>query len=357
MDVIKDERRSSSRINMKKAIVQCADTGPLESLVIMLRSIGYQCYTPSKSLRDELQREGCDTVLSIATLVNEWGYDPPMNLPEANPSMMDKCDLFVDIKAHRSYSKIVNAWPRLKDRILWYRINGGKPEHVINDRGDHGDEINPPCPVLTPNQWYKESGPWSPKAYACWPPFYRFDEYLPKHSRNAIASPMCLVHNLKGWGYGALIENFSKLGIGLYGLDSPNGLINHREIPHMLSRALCYIHLKSSDAPGYALYEALAAGCPVICTRRLIWRCNMQSLFSPGNSCLVYDRETHEGLSDKDVEECTREVKQHIETFKDPRENARIGMNGRNRLKEVMWNETSQHDHISFERFMARHFP
>lgn len=31
---------------MKTAILQVADTGPLESLVVMLRSVGYECFLP-----------------------------------------------------------------------------------------------------------------------------------------------------------------------------------------------------------------------------------------------------------------------------------------------------------------------
>jgi len=107
------------------------------------------------------------------------------------------------------------------------------------------------------------------------------------------------------------------------------------------------VHLKSSDAPGYSLYETLAAGCPAVVTRRLIWRNHMQDLFEPGVTCLVFDRETHDGLTEDDVQDCTREVKEHLERLQDPTENQRIGLAGHNRLKEIMWDKSKDSEHLS----------
>lgn len=343
-----------------RAILQVADTGPLESLVIMLRSVGIDCYLPDERLKGALRSLNCDTVLDINTLVDHWGYDKPMRLPGAGVAMMQEKDVvYVDVKAHRNGPKVWAAWPNLKDRTLWYRINGGKPEHVVNERGDHGDEVNPPCPVLTPNRWYMDpkcikGSPY--RFYSCWPPFYRFDEYYPRHGRSPVTEPICLIHRVEGWGYGALLGKMRSLGVKVHGLGSPDGLLNHRNIPQKLSTALCMVHLKSSDAPGYALYEALAAGCPIICTRRLIWRSRMQELFIPGETCLVFDRETHDGLTEKDIVECNKEVAQALVTLSDPEENRRIGMNGRNRLREIMWSEGRKEDVDSLARFIGRWF-
>lgn len=110
------------------------------------------------------------------------GYENPFYLPLADPNMMQTTDLFVDVKAHQTYHRIIEKWPNLKNKVLWYRINGGKPEHVIDKRGDHGDEVNPPCPVLTPNQWYKE-GSGDDLAYTCYPPFHRFSNYYQRYGR------------------------------------------------------------------------------------------------------------------------------------------------------------------------------
>jgi hypothetical protein len=269
---------------------------------------------------------------------------------------------------------LVKKWPHLKNKILWARINGGRPEHVVNERGDHGDEANPPCPILTPNLWYQcqtmgelhntidvfnpVHTPWDGRAYARWPPFVRFDEYgprsRPKHGWDA---PVCFVHNLQGWGYGAVMGEFKRLfGLRRFGLGSPDGLVNHSVVPTLLRHALCMIHLKSSDAPGYALYEALASGCPVVCTRRLIWRCRMQDLLVPGETCLVFDRETHAGLTDEDVVNCVAEVKGHVEALQDVAFNRKIGDAGRERLRQVMWSEKKAEDVGSLRRFMVKHF-
>lgn len=361
---------------MKKAILNIADTGPLESLVIMLRSVGYECFIPNKSLRSGLRSLGLDLVLDIDDLVNGMGYERPMTLPEAGLAQCDTADLFVDVKAHRNYSKIVGGFPSLASKVLWYRINGGQPEHVIKSDGtDCGDEANPPCPILTPNLWYKYEWegedkkvgqttltevspvPWKGRAYSCYPPFYRFDEYYPINKRVPSTAPICLVHNLRGWGYGALIDNMRSLGVKCYGDGSPDGLVPHSQIPQMLSTALCMVHLKSSDAPGYALYEALAAACPIVCTRRLIWRNRMQDLLIPGNTCWTFDRETHDGLSKEDISQCTAEVEHHLDHLKSFPENAHeLGMAGRERLKSLMWSENKPEDVASLADFFERNF-
>lgn len=395
---------------MKKAILQVADTGPLESLVIMLRSVGYDCYLPNESLRRQLRQIGCDTVLDIDSLVKGMGYERPMALPAAGPGDMSTADLYVDIKAHRCYGLIVRSWPNLKSKVLWYRINGGRPEHVIrkckacegygqvggmdasfnspkcghcNGTGvgeDCGDEVNPPCPILTPNQWYKvccgcsntgtEDGVsqcsicrgtgLNPRAYSCWPPFYRIDDYYSRRGRDRLCTtagrPICLIHNLRGWGYQPLVDSFRRMGVSCYGAGSPDGLIDHSEVPLLLSQALCMVHLKSSDAPGYALYEALAAACPVVCTRRLIWKNRMEDLLIPNETCLVFDREGHQGLTDEDVRNCTREVEEHLQRLKDKTENLRIGLNGYTCLKEAIWSKTRQQDVDSLHQFMSHNF-
>jgi hypothetical protein len=112
------------------------------------------------------------------------------------------------------------------------------------------------------------------------------------------------------------------------------------------------VHLKSSDAPGYSIYETLAAGCPLIATRRLIWRMHMEDLLIPNETCLVFDRPTHDGLTDEDVKECTEEVAAHLEYLSDSTNNCQIGMKGHDRLKELMWDERK--DNSSLADFMER---
>lgn len=384
------DQMSPPKPKRKMAILQVADTGPLESLVMMLHTAGYDCYCPNTALRNELRKIGCDTVIDIDWLVREWGYDNPFggNINWAYKPAMEQADLYVDVKAHRNYDKVVRRWPNLAGKVLWYRINGGKPEHVIRADGfDCGDEVNPPCPVLTPNLWYKplkwcrdcgEVGDatacdftglcsnghdnWehvTPHAYACWPPFRRQYMYYDTLGRveSNYGPPVCLIHNLENWGYRALVDNIRKLGVKCYGRGSPDGLIEHRDIPELLSKSMAMVHLKSSDAPGYALYEGLSAACPLVVSRRLIWRNRMEGMFIPDKTCLVFDRETHDELSPADVERCTDEIETALQKLRQPEYNHQIGFNGNERFCKLTWQAWRPYDVKSLSLFMERHFP
>lgn len=333
------------------AVLQVADCGPLESLVSMFQAIGLRCGLPDDGLRVMLKKIGCDTVLSPQELTDRMGYDAPMELPLVSVADMAASGvIYVDVKAHRNGPLVWKQWPRLRGRTLWYRINGGKPEHVVRADGfDCGDEVNPPCPVLTPNQWYKGAK----NSYTCWPPFYRIADYQYAREKK-YASPLCLIHNVDGWGYKDLVPVMRELGVRCYGVGAPDGLLNHANIPARLSSALAMVHLKSSDAPGYAICEAMAAGCPVVCTRRLIWRCKMQELLIPGKTCLVFDRETHDALSQQDILECREEVGEHLQRLHDPIYNRQIGDAGRDQLSRVMWD--AEKDANSLEQFLVRHY-
>jgi hypothetical protein len=346
----------------------------------MLEQVGYRAYRTDRSLNRLLREAGCDTVLNAEDLIEGMGYEMP-ECPTANSNVLASCDLFVDLKAHRNYPKIIKRWPRLEKRVLWYRINGGEPEHVVKGGEDYGDEVHPPCPVLTPNQWYalktisvdfppswdrltpgtsgrhEVPAPWAGRAYTCWPPFVRFDEYRrdPWEKWNGYHAPICLIHNLPGWGYQRLVEPIRALEVKMFGRGSPDGLIPHHHVRQYLSSVTALVHLKSNDAPGYALYEALAAACPIICSRRLIWRCKMQELLDPGVTCLVFDRETHDGLTNEDVAKCTAEIKGHLEWLRDPDNNRLIGEAGRLRLQQVMWRP--ERDAAGLKEWLERNFP
>jgi len=355
---------------MKTAILNVADTGPLDSLVEMLQSVGYRCLLPDAGLRDALKRQGCNMVLDPRSLQRNEGYDPPhFQLGEATVADTETCDLLVCVKAHQNYAKIVSSWPDLRGRILWYRINGGRPEHVVNARGDHGDEVRPPCSILTPNQWYA-SGDYRNNvdrdhSYVCWPPFVTAGDYdYPrvntegKRQHQGYTNPLCLVHNLRGWGYGeplaGVVEEF---GIRCHGVGSPHGLIQHREVRVKLAEALAYVHLKSSDAPGYSLYEALASACPVVCTRRLIWKNRMEDLLIPGETCYVFDRPTHDPICAEELAEIRVELRAALKALSSSQENRRVGENGRRKLRELMWSKDKAEDVESLKSFFARNFP
>lgn len=358
---------------MKTAILQVADTGPLESLVLMLNSAGYGCMLPDRKLINRLKEIGCDTVLAVNDLCDTPSYEHPMPLPTASIADMESADLYVDVKAHRNGPKVWEHWPNLQHKTLWYRINGCYPEHVINERGDHGNEVDPPCPVLTPNMWYGETkietttefneayrtykpAPWANKSYACWPPFHRWHDYYDTYGRTHghYDEAICLINNLPGWGYAMLQNRLCNQGIKFYGSGCIDGELPHDKVKSKLHSAIAMVHLKSNDAPGYALYEALAAGCPCVVSRRLIWRSHMESLFIPGETCLVFDQPTHDSLTVETTEKCYEEIRYALWELDSTAKNIKIGMAGRDRLWEIMWN--AKRDGASFKEFMTKHF-
>lgn len=341
----------------KIAIVNVSDTGPLESIVVMLQSVGYVCLIPNEQLKRQLRNAGCDTVLDIQNLVSRMGYENPFHIAEATPEDMGKASVFVDVKAHRNAPKIWEAWPNLKDKVLWYRINGGMPE--VTEKG--GDEMNLICPILTPNLHYANDPvkadffDWDRRAYVMWPPFYRFSEY--GYRQNLSGEPICLIHNVGGWGYSTLIDKVREIGVRCYGVGSPDGLIRHEKLKEMFQRTVAMVHLKSNDCPGYALYESIAANCPVIVSRRLIGRMAMQDLFIEGETCYCFDRE-EDGLpfTEQDAVTCQAEIMEGLRRLSDSQENARVGENARYKLANLMWDADKPGCRESLFDFMSRNF-
>lgn len=336
---------------MKKAILQVADTGPLESLVVMLRCAGYQCFVPNDDLLREILACGCDTVLSIDGLVSSRIYEEPtvdgQAIPRVGPGDMATADLYVDVKAQRNGPKVLARWPELAGKVLWYRINGGEP--CVTPHG--GDEINPGCPILTPNKWYDGR----PDAYWCWPPFVKAREYLRPRSVGNWGPPLSLICNARAWCYEHVIDQLLR-EVKFYGSHgSPDGILAHTALPQVLSHALAFVHPKAQDCPGYALYEAISAACPVVVSRTMVWRMRTEDLFEDGETCLMFDIASHDEIVGPRADECVREIREHLKRLHDPAENKRIGDAGRERLAEIMW--TVEEGDYSFRSWMQRMFP
>ncbi len=360
---------------MKIAVVNCADTGPLESLAVMMKSAGYEVRPLSYDLAVHLRAMDLDNIRTINQTMQVEGVERPAVGDEATVRDLRECSLYVDVKAHRNGPKLWKHYPHLKNRTLWYRINGGKPEMAYRGNECMGDEINPPCPILTPNLWYNlysegvgvftNHMPWADfareKAYATWPPFYRFDEYLPKHPRRPVnGQSICLVHNLAGWGYGAWASGCRALGVRIHGYRSPDGLIDHSTLKGKLATVQAMVHLKRSDAPGYALYEALSAACPIIVSERLVRDNRMEDLFIDEETCLFFDRLhepdlTHSNLRPNEVAEGVTRIGQQLDRLRDPNLNHKIGFGGREQLSRLMWRE--ERDGAEFVAWMRRVFP
>jgi hypothetical protein len=342
---------------MKKAILNIADVGALESTSHMLESVGYVVSRPGPELLEEIRWQArCEGVYSVEELVEDWGYAQPSVNALASPGDVKSCDLFVDVKAHVNYPRIVEYWPCLKGKVLWCCLNGGDPLK----RTDGLPWVNPPCPVLTNNQWYTQTHrigsqdcdhplyakalpvPWIGRAYACYPPYQRLEQ---RKRICASGPPICLVHNVGKWGYGNLVEPLKALGVRFYGIGDGNEcVIPHTEAMLRLEQAVCMVHLKIGDTVGYATVEAMAASVPLVVTQQYIDETRLYRLLEPERTCLTFDPEN-----------AVETLSAVLDRLQNPVENQEIGGRGRLQLEEVQWN--AYRDGPGFEDFLRRNFP
>lgn len=347
---------------MKRAVLNIADTGALESTTLMLRAAGYYCTRPNQELLQQIRKVSVTPVHSVDELVNTWGYARPMLNDLSGPEEMILCDLFVDVKAHINYPHLIKQWPRLENRILWCCLNGGDPFK----RTDGQPWANPPCPVLTNNQWYADTmcfrvnnnwqgeghavdativdTPWHGRAYVFYPPYARLED---RRREGITGPPLCLVHNVARWGYGHLIETFNRLGGVCYGGGEGNSvLLKHDAAMKELHQSLCMVHLKIGDTVGYAMVEAMTAGVPFICTKFYIEECKLQAMLEPGVTCLIFDPD--------DVEKTKIDLSCIFKHLADPEENRIRGQAGRERYLDLMWKPERNLE--EFNAWLGRNF-
>ncbi len=196
-------------------------------------------------------------------------------------------------------------------------------------------------------------------AYTFWPPYPAEQEYLTvnRSGRDNFTDPYCVCHNLYAWGYGEIVDLcVEKYGLSGYGNGSPAGQIAHRDLPAVTATSKALIHLKVVDCPGWALYEALLAGCPVITGRTLNSRMLAYDLLEDGETCLEFGvPASHDyGRGDVELDQCLTDIGEALERLSNPDENYRIGQNGRQRLINLMWNV--KRDGADFNEFMTRWF-
>lgn len=343
---------------MKTAVVNANDTGAVESLAHLLEQAGYRCVRPTPATWKTLHYEvGLEGMVDPKDAVDVWGYDEPTVPAEATLGDVNQADLFVDLKAHVNYNKIVGAFPSLAGKVLWYQINGGDPWK----RDDPDLWCNPPCPLVTTNQWYADKGgevrpnadggtsvtiaPWLDRSYCFWPKFMRAGEYsLSNRHREIFHAPICLVHNVERWGYPHLVEQL-KHKMYFYGVNSPHRMISRKQAKVELSLALCMLHLKIGDSVGYAVLEAIHAFCPIVCSKRYIEETKLGELLVDGETCLTFPEEA----TAADVDELTRRIS-------DPETNLRITLEAKHRWLDLMNREIDRRERGEFKAFIERNF-
>lgn len=382
---------------MRLAIIQNGDTPQIESTAMQLAAAGYETRYCGRSLREELVKIGCDTVLSVEHMY-ALGYDlVDPRIQPATVKDMDRCDLFCEIKV-RNIDKIRTRWPHLRDRIAWWRVNGAQPE--ICPKG--GDEVNLTCPVITACFWYGtdryayklvphangtpcyvnrygsgqaqssteheagnpavDPGPVTlgdnGMAYVMYPPYPRMDDYLQvdRHRLQRYFPPFSLCHSVRAWGYGPIIDDCTALGVRHYGNNSPAGQIDHRQVRDVVASSLALVHLKSVDCPGWALYEAMLCGCPVMTGRLFKSRTLMVDLLVDGETCLEFGvpASLDYGRGPVNDAQCLSDIETGLEMLKLPAMNRDIGESGRQRLLNLMWQ--TDRDGPVFKAFCESHF-
>lgn len=316
------------------------------SMAEMLKSISYDVYGLGRDISHLLNRHMVPISASRLPLKAEIPH-------------FHKCSLFVTVK-HYNLPGLYENYDHLNGKILWMDINGGIPGvHIPKDpRKSYPFEV--PVPYVSANKHYADNSPYkvSGPRYICYIPLARREEFLrAAHHRTLTAPPVCLVNNPKTWGYGWMVkplkDQYNTRFFGSHG--AADGLVKPSQISSILTTALCMVHMKGRDCPGIALYESLLTGCPVIITDLFLRRTLYTDLYEHEHTCLVAKDDPELPIPER-TNYVMKQVSEYIDRLKDPKENARIGSNGRKRLNQLMWRSDRDENVASFKEFMERHF-
>lgn len=328
-----------------KALLSGTDTHPSHSIALMLRSVGYEVSMLHDRAIQNLRNKGYLGGVSQSEL-RSMGYSAP-EIPMVGEEAIAEADLFVDLKTAYldSFKKL---YPEKK--CLHFLINGG-----IDDYQNCGFSY----PVVTANMWVEGD------AFKTWLPFDNVHKLEPRAKRTEFGVPIGLLHSAKGWGFGHLLSLvIEKTGVKIYGAGSPAGVIQNTELPSVFEKTIGLLHMKSNDCPGYALYEAMQAGIPLILCEQLLDRMKMRELYEDGETCVLwggsfYDKKycQETGLSKEwykdDEMAVVNEILAAIERLKDPEYNYKIGIGGHERFKKLTaWTDEKKQ---AFGVFLIKH--
>lgn len=267
-----------------KALLNVPHPEAIHSIRIMLESVGFDCEM-------EWTRE--------SLLMKQAYFYEEFDIPRSKGGTPD---LYVPVKKEAFREDTKN---------LLFLINGGS-----RGKNDFG------VPTVTSNFWFE-------KAFRVYVPWYNRFNIRPRGKLNEYEKPMGLLHGGYGWGFSRYFPRLRDY-IDVWGHRSPNGILPQIAVKDKLAKTLAFVHLKSQDAPGYALYEAFASAVPIIVPRFFVKNTMFHDLFIDGETCFMFDNDDA-AARDETSEQRQRvvdQIKEIIERLKDPEENYRIGVNG-----------------------------
>lgn len=312
---------------MLRAVLTGIDTHPANSIALILRSVGYEVFMLSDVGLSKLRSKGYTGGVEQA-LLRSMGYHEPNVEFTDNP----EGDIFVDLKLKdaQSYKSI---FPEAK--VILYPINGG-----YDDYEDYAEYF----PTITNNFWIKN-------AFHVYSPLDNVNNLKPK-SEVGKEPPIDLLHNAYNWGMKSYIDDIrNNTGLRIFGsYGSPDGMIKNTQVGEYMTNANSFVHIKASDCPGWALWEAFATATPVVVMSLFVKRMHFEDLYIDGETCLTWgdnifeqdekDPRIIKEFVDEQMPIALKELYQKVAKLKDPVYNRKIGMQGYEAWKKATeWTE------------------
>lgn len=251
-----------------KVTLSGIDTKPAESLALMLESIGYEVFMLTDQAISDYRNKGYTGGVDQA-LLRSMGY------MDAKIKPTDKVEgIFVDLKL-KDLESMLKIHPEVQGWL--YPINGGYDDY--EHYGDH-------YPTITNNFWIRN-------AFHVYSP--NVGELKPK-DKPGTEPPMDLLHNAFNWGMKSYLQDIiDKTGLRVFGsYGSPMGLIKNDKVGEYLTNSIAFVHIKASDCPGWAIWEAFATATPVVVMDLFVKRMKFEDLYIDGETCLTWGSDIFE---------------------------------------------------------------